>query len=98
MVKLNKYKEFEWDRGNLDKSSQKHGISPHEAEEAFLDEKAIVLRDVEHSQEEVRYILIGKTSEKKILFIVFTLRARRIRIISARTANSKEKSEYGKTA
>lgn len=98
MINLGKFKEFEWDRGNLDKSYQKHGITPNEAEEAFLDEKAIVLRDVKHSQKEVRYILIGKTSERKLLFVVFNLRRRRIRIISARMANRKEKSEYGKKA
>jgi uncharacterized DUF497 family protein len=98
MIKLDKHKGFEWDRGNLDKSYQKHGISPNEAEESFLDEKAIVLRDVKHSQKEVRYILIGKTSERKLLFVVFTLRRKSIRIISARITNRKEKNQYGKKA
>ena len=39
MLKLGKYKEFEWDRGNIDKSYKKRGINPNEAEEVFLDEK-----------------------------------------------------------
>lgn len=94
MLKLDKYKSFEWDKGNIDKSYQKHGITPNEAEEAFLDEKAIILRDIGHSQKERRYALIGKTASKKALFVIFTLRGKKIRIISARKANRKEKNRY----
>jgi len=98
MLKLDKYKGFDWDKGNIDKSYQKHGITPNEAEEVFLDEKLIILGDIKHSNKEKRYSLIGKTTDKKLLFVVFTLRNRKIRIISARKANKKEKNEYGKKA
>lgn len=96
MLKLDKYKEFEWDRGNIDKSYKKHGITPNQAEEVLLDEKAIVLRDFKHSQNEERYALIGATFDRKILFIVFTLRDKKIRIISARLADRKEENKYAK--
>jgi len=89
--------EFEWDKGNLDKSYQKHGITPAESEEIFLDENLQVIKDIRHSQKETRFIALGKTFLGKILFVVFTLRGRRIRIISARVANKKERRHYEKT-
>jgi uncharacterized DUF497 family protein len=85
---------FEWDTGNLDKSYKKHGITPSEAEEIFLDENALEIEDVKHSDKEIRHVAIGKTSEKKILFVVFTVRKAKVRIISARRANRKEKTVY----
>lgn len=98
MLSLDKYKGFDWDKGNVDKSYQKHGITPNEAEEVFLDEKAIIVRDIEHSSGENRYILVGRTTTDKILFVVFTLRKRKIRIVSARMAGKKEKVKYEQTA
>lgn len=98
MLKLDEYKVFEWDKGNIDKSYQKHGVTPNEAEEAFLDDQTLILRDIKHSQREARYLLIGKTTEGKLLFVAFTLRGRTIRIISARKANRKEKSQYAQKA
>ena len=86
--------EFEWDKGNLDKSYQKHGITPNEAEEVFLDEWVAIKPDITHSLKEKRFIAIGTSSTKEILFIIFTLRSNRVRIISARVANKKERSTY----
>ena len=96
MISLSKYKGFKWDKWNIDKSYKKHGITPNESEEAFLDEKAIILRNIKHSNKEKRYSLIGKITSNKLLFIVFTLRENNIRIISARKANKKERSNYAK--
>ncbi len=94
MIDWGKIKYFEWDRGNIDKSYQKHGISPKQSEEIFLDKELKVLKDTGHSQKEVRYIALGKTFEKKILFVVFVTRKNKIRIISARKANKKERRKY----
>ena len=95
MLKLDKQNRFDWDQGNLDKSYLKHGVTLNQAEEAFLDEAAVILRDFKHSQTEPRYLLIGKTANNKILFIVFTIRDKKIRIISARAADKKEIRQYG---
>ena len=92
------YSEFEWDHGNVDKSYQKHGITPNEAEEIFLDDGLCVQKDVKHQQSEDRMIGIGRTFDKKILFVVFTTRQHCIRIISARVANLKERKIYEKGA
>ena len=88
--------EFEWDKANLDKSYQKHSITPKEAEEVFLDEESFVIPDVKHSQKESRYIILGKTFEEKRLFIVFTIREKKIRIISSRQMHKKEAEKYDK--
>lgn len=86
---------FDWDKWNIDKSYQRHGITPNEAEEVFLDENVQIVPDLVHSETEERLIAIGKTGEN-ILFVVFTQRERKVRIISARRANKKERSVYEK--
>jgi len=93
---LSKIKGFQWDKGNIDKSYEKHGVTPKETEESFLDTGLQVERDIKHNEEEKRYIAIGATFKQKLLFIVFTIRRKRIRIISARSANKKEKDKYEK--
>lgn len=94
MFDLGSVKEFEWDEGNTDKSYQKHGITQKESEELFIDENILFLEDVKHSQKEKRFIAIGKTILGKILFAVFTVRKSKMRIISVRLANKKERKQY----
>lgn len=94
LVDLKKILGFEWDNWNLDKSYKKHGITPNETEEVFLDEDVKIEKDVKHQQQEKRFIAIGKTTESKLLFVVFTVRVDKIRIISGRMANKKEKEVY----
>ncbi len=96
MIDLTKIVGFQWDKGNVDKSYQKHDITPNEAEEVFVDKNVGIEKDVKHQEIEERYIAIGKTLEKKLLFVVFTIRDRMIRIISARAANKKERRLYEK--
>lgn len=80
--------EFDWDEGNLDKSRRKHGVTPEEAESVFLDEKSLIIEE--------RFIIVGKSNEDRNLFIVFTLRKEKVRIISARRMHKKEVEKYGK--
>lgn len=91
MVDLRKIVVFEWDEGNIDKSYQKHGITPNEAEEVFLDKDILLLEDIKHSKQEERFKAIGKIVKGSILFLAFTIRRDKIRIISARIANKKER-------
>lgn len=62
MVKLPKLIIFEGDKGNQDKNYLKHGITPRQAEEAFIDEKLILIEDIKHSQKEKRNIVIGRNN------------------------------------
>ncbi len=96
MIDLTKITGFDWDRGNFDKSYQKHGVTPDEAEEVFTDKDVGIERDVKHQETEERFIAIGQTLQDKLLFVVFTLRNNMVRVISARTANQKERRLYEK--
>ena len=58
----------------------------------FNDANPIELYDSEHSTDEDRYNTIGMVDN--ILFVVYTERKNRIRLISARPANRKERSLY----
>lgn len=89
--------EFIWDKGNIDKNLIKHRISNKEAEEVFFDSKKQEYPDPSHSKKEIRKIVVGKTKGGRILFLVYTLRKNKIRIISARNINRKEIKLYEKT-
>jgi uncharacterized protein len=84
---------FEWDNGNQQKNV-KHGVAPAEAEQVFLNEPLIVLDDLKHSDIEQRFHALGQTSEGRLLHISFTIRASRIRVISARDMHRKERAIY----
>lgn len=85
---------FEWDSGNKDKNLTKHKVANEECEEIFFDSKKRVLKDVLHSGREARYVLFGKTKKGRLIFTVFTIRNKKIRIISARDTNKKEIKLY----
>ena len=87
--------EFEWDRYNRTKVRLRHNIAPREAEQPFFNDHLIIF-DEKHSVKEKRYQLIGETNDRRILFIVFTIRGQKIRVISARSASQKERINYGK--
>lgn len=87
--------EFDWDEGNIG-NNLKHKVKDKEAEEAFLDDEKVILKDVLHSKDEERFILLGETTKDRLLYVVFTIRGKKIRIISARDTNKKEVSLYEK--
>ena len=90
--------EFEWDEGNEQKNWIKHEVKAEEAEEPFFTEERLIAEDKPHStRQETRFILIGTSRKGRILFIVFTLRKEKIRIISARDADKKEVLLYEKS-
>ena len=89
---------FEWDKGNIGKN-KKHNVEDREAEEAFLDEGKVIYKDKLHSTDvEERFILLGKSKKDRLLYIVFTERNEKLRIISARDINKKEVYLYEETA
>jgi len=87
--------DFEWDKGNNDKNFKKHNVSNKEAEEVFDSEPLILLEDAKHSSQEKRYQALGKINKGRLLSIIFTLREK-VRIISARDMNKKERRGYEK--
>jgi len=88
--------EFEWDQGNIGKN-KKHKVEDDEVEEVFLDEGKVKFRDKLHSQGEERFIILGKTKKDRLLYLAFTKRGKKIRIISVRDINKKEAYLYEET-
>ncbi len=85
---------FDWDKGNFNKNRDKHQVSFGECEEVFFNEPFFTYFDKDHSVSENRYYLLGETNDQRYLFIVFTIRKNKIRIISARNMNKNERNEY----
>jgi uncharacterized DUF497 family protein len=88
--------EFEWDAANKEKIWLKHRVSVEECEEAFMANLVFTQPDELHSGPEDRYILISKTKKDRYLFIVYTLRKHKVRVISARSMHKKEIAFYEK--
>jgi len=88
---------FVWDRGNSKKNEHKHGVSDQESEEPFFDKKRKIFTDRVHSGKEERFRIVGESKNRRLLFVVFTIRKGGVRIISARDINKKEVYFYEKT-
>jgi len=85
---------FDWDEGNFNKNWIKHQVSNSECEEIFFNLPMLLHSDPIHSQTEPRYYVLGQTNAGRRLFIAFTLRGHKIRVISARDMSKSEKSIY----
>jgi uncharacterized protein len=85
--------DFEWDDAKAAKNLADHGVSFETAARAFDDAFAIEWQDERESYDEDRFILLGMVDER-ILFVVFSVRNGRTRIISARGAEPREKRKY----
>ncbi len=97
MIADKKPVEFQWDKGNIEKN-KKHDVKDKEAEESFLDKNKVIYNDKLHSDKEERFVLLGKTKKDRLLYIIFTKRGNKIRIISVRDINKKEVGIYEKAA
>jgi hypothetical protein len=89
--------KFEWDEKKNRINIKKHGVSFVEAEDAFDDPNAVYDEDDEHSFEEERFIIIGKSKKNsRLLYVCYCERENdeKIRIISARKAVRLEKDIY----
>lgn len=96
MVIIREPIEFIWDKGNKDKNWLKHEITNQESEEVFFDEEKKTFKDKLHSKGEERFRVVGETRGGRLLFVAFTIRRNKVRIISARDINKKEVSLYEK--
>jgi uncharacterized DUF497 family protein len=88
---------FEWYPPKAQSNLKKHKVSFQEASTIFGDGNILELPDREHSAEELRSIGIGRSDKGRLLFVNFTVRRDRVRIISARQAESWERREYENT-
>ncbi len=86
--------EFDWDDGNIEHIAR-HGVEPWEAEESLLDPNRIGT-PVYSVGRETRRAVLGATEAGRVLFLVFTRRSGRVRVVTARDAEIREKRRYRK--
>ena len=87
---------FEWDERKSKANQKKHAVSFEEAQTVFFDEHAIEFPDPDHSEEENRFLMLGRSFRLRILVVSHCLRKSEsvIRLISARRATRKERTVY----
>lgn len=92
--------KFEWDKNKEKINIKKHGVTFEQASYVFSDIYALSRFDDEHSEDEDRWVLLGKSLSETILVIVHTFRDKDgvefTRIISARKATQNEQKAYTK--
>ena len=88
------FEGFDWSGGNARKNGERQRVTPLEAEQIFFNMPLIAVPDAAHSDEEPRYYALGQTDEGRELFVAFTMRGRRLRVVSARDMSRKERRVY----
>jgi uncharacterized DUF497 family protein len=86
--------EFEWHKAKAKDNFRRHGVSFDLAKKVFQDPFAIDRLDDREEHGEVRFAIVGMAEGKVLLFVAYTEREERIRIISARRATQYEQDDY----
>jgi uncharacterized protein len=86
--------KFEWDEAKARDNLVKHKISFEEARTVFDDPLYVDFDDPDHSQDEHRYIIIGRSNEKRVVIVSYTERNDTIRLISTRRVTRAERKAY----
>jgi uncharacterized DUF497 family protein len=90
--------QFEWDERKAALNARKHGVTFDEAKSVFVDERARLIDDPDHSDDEERFVLLGLSSALRLLLVCHCYRSddndNVIRIVSARKATSRESKAY----
>ena len=87
---------FEWDARKNRANQRKHGVSFEEAQTAFFDQNAKVYFDLDHSEDEDRFLLLGISFSLRVMVVSHCYRRGDaiVRIISARKADRQEQDDY----
>ena len=87
---------FEWEDKKAVANFKKHGVRFEEAKSVFVDERAKLIDDPDHSEDEDRFVLLGISSALRLLLVCHCYRSEGnvIRIISARKAIAREFKSY----
>lgn len=86
--------EFEWHDAKAEANWRNHGVSFELATTVFNDAFAIERVDDRENYGEERFIIIGRAEGDLLLFVVYTEREQRIRLISARRVTQYEQEDY----
>lgn len=87
---------FDWNEGNRDKNL-KHSVQNWECEQIYFNKPLVILDNPTHSITEDRFAAFGRTDSGRLLVIIYTMRGTKIRVISARDMNKKERKFYENT-
>ena len=87
---------FEWNPAKTAANLKKHGVGFDEARSVFADERAKLIGDPDHSEDEDRFVLLGLSTHPRLLVVCHCYRSKNniIRIISARKATVTESRLY----
>lgn len=85
--------EFEWDKNKNEANFKKHGIKFDEAI-CIFEGKVLTSADERNDYGEQRWISIGEIEGVAVIVLIHTDRHNKLRIISARKANKKERRKY----
>jgi uncharacterized DUF497 family protein len=86
--------EFEWHDAKAEANLQAHGVSFDLAKTVFKDPFGVERLDDREDYGEERFLIIGRAEGNVVLFVAYTERGGRIRIISARRATQNEQDDY----
>ena len=85
---------FSWDERKAAANLRRHGVRFEEAVTVFLDPVGRAYDDPDHSENELRYLLVGHSLTGRILLVVHAENDDTIRIISARRATPREREDF----
>ena len=85
--------DITWDPNKAETNFKKHGIRFSDAEMVLYDSIAMTIEE-QIVANELRYVTIGTDSIGRILAVVYSYRSDTIRLISARKATRKERTQY----
>lgn len=86
--------DFEWDKLKAAANLSKHGVSFEEAKTIFNDPLYVDFYDPDHSENEDRYLIVGRSNQDRLLIASYTERDNSIRLISARVVTLSEREAY----
>lgn len=86
--------EFGWDKVKAESNVIKHGVSFDEAQTVFNDPLYVDFYDPDHSGGEDRYLIVGESSQGRLLIVSYTERDNATRLISARETTKIERKMY----
>ena len=85
---------FDWDENKAVSNLSKHGVSFEEAKTVFDDPLYVDFYDPAHSDREDRYLIVGESSQRRLLIASYRERGNLIRLISAREVTRTERKVY----
>ncbi len=86
--------DYSWDEEKAASNLEKHGVTFQEAASVFDDPLFVDFYDPDHSIDEHRYLIVGRSNAGRLLIISYTERDEVVRLITARELTATERKAY----